>query len=171
MYAASASIPIDRRHGPLAGNFFGRHGVDIAPLRQRLGCGSVEQVFVAFIGLALDQHRARLTVERAPNLPGKGEEQGAHATHSGSRQDLRDVDRGLAGPDQPGKPVTGPVIDDVTMTRPCPLAVSAGSAAWTMKTVPLKLTANTCSMSSGVRSSSFPDGKMPAFAHTMSRLP
>ena len=38
-------------------------------------------------------------------------------------------------------------------------------------TVPLKFTASTCSMSSGVSSSSLPDGKMPALAQTMSRPP
>ena len=32
---------------------------------------------------------------------------------------------------QPLNPVTGPVIDEVTMTRPWPDAVSAGSAACT----------------------------------------
>ena len=57
--------------------------------------------------------------------------------------------------------MTGPVIDEVRITRPCPLSVSAGTAAFTVSIVPLMLVAKIESMSCSVMSLSLASGNTP----------
>ena len=65
----------------------------------------------------------------------------------------------------------GPVIEEVTTTRPWPLASSASSPALTESIVPLTLVAKIASMSASLMSASLTSGKTPAFAHRTSMPP
>jgi hypothetical protein len=67
--------------------------------------------------------------------------------------------------------VIGPVIDDVTTTRPWPLRSRAGRHALTENIVPLTLVPKIVSMSSSVMSASLVSGKIPALAHSTSMPP
>ena len=63
------------------------------------------------------------------------------------------------------------MIDEVRITRPCPDAFSAGSAACTLSMQPFTLIAKISSISRAVRSARRVCGKMPAFAQSTSSPP
>ena len=65
----------------------------------------------------------------------------------------------------------GPVIEEVSTTRPWPLRSSAGMHALTDSIVPLTLVAKIASMSASVMSSSLASGNTPALAHSTSMPP
>lgn len=71
----------------------------------------------------------------------------------------------------PERPVRGPVMDDVSTMRPAVFFFKWGRVALMLKSIPLRLVANTSSQALSLISSSFTGGKMPAFVQRMSTPP
>ncbi len=69
---------------------------------------------------------------------------------------------------QPGKPVIGPVIEEVSTTRPLPALSKCGIDAFTQRNAERRLVASTLSHSAGSMSMILVCGKIPALAHITS---